>query len=356
VVQKPGRDVKGRQEMRSALVVLGAVGLLAACVPPPPPGPTGTTTTTAGATSTSTSSTTSSSVPSSGAPCTGTGTPPGTWDHVALIIFENKPLPKIIGNTTDAPYLNSLARACSYSNSMESLETVSLANYIALTSGFTGHNGGSEVLITSNASPSVWPQDSVSLFELMDAGSPPTGSAAVEWAESMPSNCFLNGSGDFVENHAPFRYYTRTQATLCPTYSRPFTGNPADQLSARFNLIIPNKVHDMHLVPGTTIAQRIQNGDTWAKTYLPALLASPQYQAGRTAIIITWDEGNGSDFTVPFIVVTPYTKAGGVSSVAYDHYSTLKGIEQMLGVTPLLGHAGDGGKSSVRDDAAFRLG
>ena len=191
----------------------------------------------------------------------------------------------------------------------------------------------------------MWPQDSTSFFELMDAGNPTTSAAAVEWAESMPSNCFLHGSGDFVENHAPFRYYTKTQTTLCPLYSRPFSATPADQLSARFNLIIPNRVHDMHLVPNTTIAQRIQNGDNWAKTYLPALISSSQYQAGRTAIIITWDEGNGSDFTVPFIVVTPYTKAGGVSSVAYDHYSTLKGIEQMLGVTPFLGHAGDAGRA-----------
>lgn len=342
--------------MRSALVVLGALGLLTACVPPAPPGNPGTSTTVVGSTSTIPASTTSTGVPRSGAPCAGTGTPPATWDHVALIIFENKPLKKIIGNTADAPYLNSLANSCSYSDSMESLATVSLANYVALTSGFTGHNGGVEVPITSNSDPSVWPQDSTSLFELMDAGSPTTGAAAVEWAESMPSNCFLRGSGDFVENHAPFRYYTTTQTTLCPLYSRPFSATPADQLSARFNLIIPNKVHDMHLVPNTTIAQRIQNGDNWAKTYLPALIGSSQYQAGRTAIIITWDEGNGSDFTVPFIVVTPYTKAGGVSSVAYDHYSTLKGIQQMLGVTPLLGHATDAGKSSIRDDAVFRLG
>jgi len=274
---------------------------------------------------------------------------------VALIIFENKPLKKIIGNTADAPYLNSLAKACSYATNLSSLETVSLANYVALTSGYTGHDGGKEVLITSNSPPSVWPQDSTSIFELMDTGNPATSASAVEWAESMPSNCFLQGSGDFVENHAPFRYYSATQATLCPSYSRPFSTTPADQLSARFNLIIPNKVHDMHLVPGTTISQRIQNGDNWAKTYLPALIGSPQYQAGHTAILITWDEGNGSDFTVPLIVITPYTTVGGVSSTVYDHYSTLKGIEQMLGLTPLLGHAADAGKNSIRDDLTFRV-
>jgi hypothetical protein len=238
---------------------------------------------------------------------------------------------------------------------MSSLSTTSLANYIALTSGYTGHEGGKEVPITSNSNPSVWPQDTQSIFGLIDAGRPATAGSAIEWAESMPSNCYLNGAGDFVNNHAPFRYYTATQSTLCPDYSRPFSPNPADQLAARFNLIIPNKVHDMHLVPNSTVSQRIRNGDNWAKAYLPALLASPTYRAGRTAIILTWDEGNNNVFTVPFIVITPYTTVGGVSTVAYDHYSALKGIEQMIGVGPLLGHAADVGKASIRDDAIFRL-
>jgi hypothetical protein len=348
---------------RIALVLTSALAVLTACVPPPVSGGSGRTTTTAARITTTTApkisttiSTTATTLPPSSAPCRGTGTPPATWDHVALIVFENKPLKKVIGNTTDAPYLNSLADACSYASDMHALLPTSLANYVALTSGYTGHDGGVEKEITSNADPSVWPQDSQSIFGLMDSGSPTTAASATEWAESMPSNCYLHGSGDFVENHAPFRYYTATQGTLCPTYSRPFSASPADQLTARFNLIIPNKVHDMHLVPNTTIGQRIQNGDNWAKSYLPALISSPQYQAGHTAIIITWDEGNATDFVVPFIVITPYTEIGGVSSTAYDHYSTLKGIEQMLGVGPLLGHAADPGKSSIRDDTVFGLG
>jgi hypothetical protein len=59
---------------------------------------------------------------------------------------------------------------------------------------------------------------------------------------------------------------------------------------------------------------------------------------------------------VPLIVITPSTQAGGVSSVAYNHYSVLKGVQQMVGsASPLLGHAGDVGVSSIRDDAVFRL-
>src|SRR6478672_4908022 len=226
---------------------------------------------------------------------------PATWDHVTLIMFENKPLKKIIGNTADAPYINAIAKACSYSKNDLSLSTTSLANYIALTSGYTGCDGL------------------------------------------------------FTVTHTPFPYYTRTQKTLCPQYAKPFPANSADVLSAKFNLVIPNKQDIMHLVPNSTISQRIQNGDNWLKGYLPGLLNSATYQAGRSAIIITWDEGNGSTYTVPLIVITPYTTAGGVSSVAVDHYSVLKGMEQMVGQTQLLGHAGDPGKSSIRDDTLFRL-
>jgi len=299
------------------------------------------------------SATISASAPCGASPATSA---PATYSHVALIVFENKPLKKIVGNTADAPYLNSLINACSYSKNDLSLSTTSLANYIALTSGYTGctaidANGACTAPkpITSNNPPATWPQASKSIFELM-------GKQAVEWNESMPTNCALTSSGDFVVNHAPYQYYTRTQKTLCPLYDKPFPSTPATTLSAQFNLIIPNKPHIMHLVPNSTISQRIRNGDNWAKTFIPELLNSPEYQSGTTAIIITWDEGNNSQYLVPLIVITPYTKVGGVSSVSYNHYSVLKGIQQMVGyATPLLGHAADPGTASIRDDALFGL-
>lgn len=281
---------------------------------------------------------------------------PATFSHVALIVFENKPLKKIVGNTADAPYLNSLVQACSYSKNDLSLSTTSLANYVALTSGYTGctaiNSAGSCTTlneITSNKQPSTWPQASKSIFELM-------GADARQWTESMPSNCALSSSGDYVVNHAPYQYYTRTQNNICRDYSVPFPAAPAATLSAKFNAIIPNKVNIMHLVPNSTISQRIRNGDDWAKTFVPELLASPEYQSGNTAIIITWDEGNANQFLVPLIVITPYTQTGGVSSVSYNHYSVLKGLQEMVGYgSPLLGHAGDAGVASIRDDALFGL-
>ncbi|MFC7486291.1 alkaline phosphatase family protein [Knoellia pratensis] len=273
----------------------------------------------------------------------------GQWEHLTVVIFENKTLPKIIGNTQDAPYLTSLARACSYATNMHHMTTTSLTNYIALTSGYTGHSGGKEVLITGTKLPRIWPQDSVSIFEAM-------GPDAREWAESMPSNCFMGNSGDLFEvGHTPFQYYTRTQKTLCPMYAIPLGSHNA--MSAKFNLVIPNRVNIMHGTSATTTAsERIQAGDRWASTFIPALLASSEYAAGKSAVIITFDEGDSKSSQIPFIVISPYTQAGGTTNVAYNHYSTLAGVQQMLGVSPLLGHAGDAGVNSIADDATLGLG
>ena len=102
----------------------------------------------------------------------------GAWRHVALVVFENKTLPQIVGDTTHAPFLTGLAKACANATNMHHLTTTSLTNYIALTSGYTGHDNGREVLITSTKLPRIWPQDSVSIFEAM-------GSQAREWAAGI---------------------------------------------------------------------------------------------------------------------------------------------------------------------------
>jgi hypothetical protein len=271
------------------------------------------------------------------------------WQHVTLVVFENKSFSQIIGNTADAPYLDALAHQCSYATNMNHMTTVSLTNYIAMTSGYTGHSNGHEVPITGTKAPRVWPQDSVSIFELL-------GDDAWEWAESMPSNCYKGNSGDLFEvGHTPFQYYVRTQQTLCPRHAVPLGSN--DPMKARFNLLIPNRVHDMHGTATTTTAKsRIRAGDAWAKSYIPTMLASPEYQAGNSVIILAWDEANAKTSKMPFIVISPYTKAGGSTDVRYNHYSTLKGVEQMLGAAPLLGHAADADVASIAHDPVLGLG
>ena len=55
-------------------------------------------------------------------------------------------------------------------------------------------------------------------------------------------------------------------------------------------------------------------------------------------LIIGFDEGNAKTFNIPFIVVSPYTPVGYTTNVRLDHYSTLRGVQEMLGL-PFLGNA-----------------
>jgi phosphatidylinositol-3-phosphatase len=272
-------------------------------------------------------------------PCgTATTAAPATFDHVVLLIFENKNQDQILSGTA-APYLKSLSQQCGRGTDMNTPDPLtSLGNYIALTSGYYGH----PKYITANRGPATWPQDSVSIFEQV-------GGKWREFAENAPTNCYTGSQAyDFTVNHTPAPYYTRIKSE-CQTKDVPMGATP--DLSAAFTLLSPNKSHIMHEddAPGkTTQAQRIKAGDDWAAGYLPKVFASPEYQSGRTVVIITWDEATSRRNDVPFIVASPYTPVGYVTNVHMTHYSTLKGMEQMLGL-PLLGHAGDAGVPSIRD-------
>src|SRR5437588_4792379 len=63
-------------------------------------------------------------VPAEGpSPCGLTTAPVGAgqWEHVALVVFENKAVGQILGNTTDAPYLNQLATGGASYHGIDSL-------------------------------------------------------------------------------------------------------------------------------------------------------------------------------------------------------------------------------------------
>ena len=290
-------------------------------------------------------------------PC-GVVTTPPTYHHVVVIEEENKAYKTIFGtNAAQAPYLNQLKAACGTATNMSQLSSVSLANYVAISSGYTGHNNGKEVPITSNRPPKVWPQDSVSIFEHL-------GTDAVQYAESQPGTCATKGGNtDFTPDHTSYAYYTRIFNTLCPTQAlslplqndyRAGTGAmgaaPPD-ITPRLSVIIPNKVNDGHKTDvTTTTAQKVQATDQWLSVVLPKLLASPQYQEGDTVIFITWDEGKGSPI-IPFVVISPSTPAGMSTAVPFDHYSLLRGVQELLGDTPLLGHAA----TATSVDPAFNL-
>jgi hypothetical protein len=122
-------------------------------------------------------------------------------------------------------------------------------------------------------------------------------------------------------------------------------------LSARFTLITPNLCHDMHSNSCAGSSNVILQGDQWLASFVPQLLATPQYVAGSTVIFITWDEDSGSNGNhIPTIVITP-TVGHRLVSMTLNHYSMLRTAEEILGL-PLIG----GATSATSMRGAFNLG
>ena len=242
--------------------------------------------------------------------------PPRSYDHVLWIVMENHSLDQIIGSS-EAPYINQLAAQHGLATNFYAESHPSLPNYIAMTSGSTQG-------IADDDGPASHRLDVPNLFSLLPGG------GARSLLESMPANCAHSDSGNYAVRHNPQAYYVNLGGE-CAQYNVPLEDPP--DLSARFTFITPNLIHDMH--NGT-----VADGDTWLSTFMPKVLQSDPYTAGRTAVFITWDEDDLlSANHIPTLVIAPSVPAGTRVSARLDHYAMLRATQEMLGLTPLLGAA-----------------
>jgi phospholipase C len=134
----------------------------------------------------------------------------------------------------------------------------------------------------------------------------------------------------------------------------------ANHTSARYNFITPNLCHDGHegISPcdQNEPADNTQRSDAWLKQNVPLILESDEYKEGG-ALFIIWDEaeddGNFSDGPVGMFLLSRFAKGGGKkafsNSIHYDHSSTLKTLQEIFGVEPLLGAAADPATKDLSD-------
>jgi phosphatidylinositol-3-phosphatase len=250
----------------------------------------------------------------------GSSRPAPHLQRIVVIVMENKSCAAVIGSR-DAPYLNGLARRAAFAARSFALTSPSLPNYLGLT-------GGSTFGITTDCtSCSVRATNLVGQLER----------ARVSWKaymEGMPRACYRGAQdGLYVKRHDPFMYYADVASS--PSRCRhvvPFTELRADlarRALPRFVWITPNLCHDMHSCP-------VSDGDRFLARLVPEL----QRAVGpRGAIVVTWDEGSGFGRQIPTIVAGPAARAGARSSVAYDHYSVLRTVEDAFGLPHLRGAA-----------------
>ena len=253
------------------------------------------------------------------------------YTHIFIILLENVGYNPVIGNTTDAPYINNvlLPQGRLYTESF-GVAHPSLPNYLALFAGST--LGGTNDHCTL-ASPPNGPFNAPNLYtRLTDAGYSILG-----YMESMPSNGFLGCSGGgYGQRHNPFAFFQTNQpgSNVPPSAWVIYKGPYSPTASwPNFTFITPNTKDDMH--DGATLSIKVSNGDTWLSKHLPPIITFANNNNGL--VILTMDEGKsaGTANHIPTILVGVGIAPGTVNTTLVNHYNTIKTITDNFGVAPL---------------------
>lgn len=208
------------------------------------------------------------------------------------------------------------------------------------------------------------------------------------YMESMPAPCThpaLNAtdntqtataSNEYANRHNPFIFFHAIVDTpACSQNVVPLTQLTTDlqQTSATPNyvFITPNMCHDGHDSPcADGEPGGLVSADSFLRTWVPQILASPAYQQDGLLLITTDEAASDSSACcgeqagpnasqpgitgpgggrVGAVVLSKYVLAGNIVSTPYNHYSVLRTVEDIFGL-PHLGFAGQSGLASFGSD------
>jgi phospholipase C len=256
------------------------------------------------------------------------------FEHIIIIMFENKEFGTVIGNPL-MPNYNKLAREYTLLTQHYAVRHPSLPNYIALM-------GGDTFGIDRNCHDCFI--DAPSLPDLIEA----SGRTWKTYQEDMPEPCYLGDTDVYVQKHNPFIYFNpiRMDTARCERTIVPLTALQMDIETAslpNFIFITPNLCNDAHDCP-------LDVADAWLTELLGRLIPALDKTGKSYLLVMMFEEGQGTHSCcglpleaggrVPVVFYSPLVKNGFEDSTPYTHYSLLKTISTSWGL-PLLGHAAD---------------
>ena len=256
------------------------------------------------------------------------------FEHIVIIMFENKEFGSVIGNS-DMPNYNQLARDYTLLTQYYAVTHPSLPNYLALM-------GGDTFGIDRNCNDCFI--NETSLPDLIEA----SGRTWKTYQEDMPSPCFPGDTHIYVQKHNPFVYFdnirlgqVRCEHSVVPLTTLP-TDIDADSLP-NFSFIKPNLCNDSHDCS-------LDISDAWLTNLLSQLVPALDATNNSYAIFMLFEEGQGNQSCcglpeqaggrVPVVIYSPLVRNGFEDDTPYTHYSLLKTISQAWGL-PYLGHAAE---------------
>ena len=322
--------------------------------------------------------------------------------HVWIITLENEEADTTFGPGSPAHFLNTTLRAeGTFVPNYYGTGHLSLDNYIAMVSG-QGPNAVTQAdcPLYVDVVPGtigldgqaygqgcVYPATVKTIADqleakgltwkgyMQDMGNDPTREAATCAHPALNSQDHTQAAtakDSYATRHNPFMYFhsiideptCHTNVVALPPL---LTDLAAEATTPNFSFITPSLCEDGHDAPcADGRPGGLVSADAFLSTWVPKIMASPAYRAGGM-IVINFDEatvqgdasaccgeqpnpggspmpgihGQGGGRTGA-VVLTPFTKPATVTTQAYNHYSLLRSIEDLFGLTHL-GFAGADG-------------
>jgi hypothetical protein len=267
---------------------------------------------------------------------------PHRYDHVLIVMEENRTPTQIIGDRVNAPYINTLADGGVRLGRMFALQHPSQPNYLQLFSG--GNQGVLDDGLPPNFSTtptSTYPFTNANLgAEIIAAGFTFAGyseqlesAGATDWADYDPHSATHPGIY-YRRKHNPWvNWVAKVNPVpanqLIGTVNKAFTQFPtnfADLPTVSF--VIPNQLHDMH--DGSR-----KEGDDWLRDNINAYAVWAK--TNNSLLIITWDEDDYNSVNqIPAIFYGAALRDGTTVGGTWTLHNLLRTIEDMYGS----GHAG----------------
>lgn len=267
---------------------------------------------------------------------------PPRYDHVVIVVEENRTADQIVGDLVNAPYITSLATGGVSMASMFAIEHPSQPNYLQL---FSGSNQG---VLDDNLPPNFsvmptagYPFNTPNLgAEIVAAGFTFAGyseqleaAGATDYADYDPHTATDPGVA-YRRKHNPWANWVAKVLPvpanqLAGTVNRAFTQFPTNfHELPTVSFVVPNQQHDMH--DGSR-----RMGDDWLAANLNAYAVWAR--TNNSLLIITWDEDDyNEDNQVATVLHGANLRNGTVAGGTWTLHHLLRTLEDMYGTT----HAG----------------
>ncbi|HSY28432.1 MAG TPA: alkaline phosphatase family protein [Burkholderiaceae bacterium] len=255
------------------------------------------------------------------------------FDHVFFVMMENTNFSQVIGDTTDAPFMNSLAQGGTLLTNYSGAYHPSDENYLAVSGGDTFVTGAI-----------YYPNIKVTADHIGDELEAIGKSwKAYEQGMGTPCNTKNNVDNYYEPDDAPFINYTNISGNpaRCAAHLFDTTQLTADLQSAattpNFSWIAADDYYDGE-ASGNGSAASLQVQDGWLKQTLQPIFASPAWTGQRSLLILTWDESasSGTNHIAGIVYGSQgLVGSGALSTTSYNHYSSGRTVENALGLPPL---------------------